>query len=369
MVDDKRTMADDKKTIIMVDDNISNLTIGANVLEGSYNLITLSSGKLLLRALEKRRPELILIDIEMPEMSGFDTIKAVKNNPETSTIPVIFLTAKADSESELKGLSLGALDYITKPFSPPLLLKRIELHLLLQAQKRELREKQQELESFNANLQKMVNEKAKTVTELQNTILGTMANLVESRDCVTGGHIERTQHYLRILLNATLISDEYKDETSNWDIELLLQSAQLHDVGKIAIDDNILRKPGKLTEEEFTKIKEHAEVGKQIIEGIEAKTSNNDFLKQAKILAYTHHEKWNGSGYPNALTGSDIPLQGRLMAIADVYDALVSDRPYKKAMPHEQAVDIIKSESGTHFDPGLVELFLSVADKFINVIE
>jgi putative two-component system response regulator len=315
--------------------------------------MTFNSGERLLKALEKKNTDLILLDVDMPEMNGYEVIRQIKGNKMLSHIPVIFLTAKNDSVSELEGLSLGAVDYITKPFSPPLLLKRIELHL--------------HLEEYNKNLQKMVEEKTKTVLELQNTILGTMANLVECRDDVTGSHIERTQSYLRILINAIYRNDYYKDEVSAWDTELLLQSAQLHDVGKISIDDSILRKPGKLTQEEFEKIKEHTEIGRRIIEGIKLKTSQQAFLEQAKILASTHHEKWDGSGYPNALKGMEIPLQGRLMAIADVYDALISDRPYKKAFTHKQAVEIIKKDSGSHFDPDLVELFLSVSDEFYQV--
>jgi len=356
-----------KKTIIMVDDNITNLTIGYNVLEPHYNVITLSSGALLLKALERKIPDLILLDVDMPEMNGFDTIVLLKEKEEYSDIPVIFLTAKSDTVSELEGLSLGAVDYVTKPFSPPLLLKRIELHLLVQSQKLEVTEQKQELERFNENLQQMVDEKTKTVVELQNTILSTMANLVESRDNVTGGHIERTQSYLRILLNGEWIDKTYWDEVATWDVDLLLQSAQLHDIGKISIDDSILRKPSSLTAEEFEKIKQHTVIGANIIEGIKSKTTQQSFLEQAKILALSHHERWNGSGYPEGLKGEDIPLQGRLMAIADVYDALISDRPYKAAMTHKQAVDAIKNESGTHFDPTLVALFLSVADEFDEV--
>jgi len=363
-----------KQLIIMVDDNVTNLTLGANTLDPYYDVMTLSSGFMLLKALEKKTPDLILLDIEMPEMDGFETIAKVKEKKENANIPIIFLTARVDIDSELEGLSLGARDYITKPFSPPLLLKRIELHLLVESQKNvltsqknELLAQKQVLEKFNENLQAMVDDKTKTVVELQSAILSTLSDLVENRDAVTGGHIERTQNYLRVLLNALCKSDTHKEQVSTWDMELLLQSAQLHDIGKIAIDDHILRKPGKLTHEEFAKIKEHTKIGQRIIEGIEAKTSQQDFLEQAKILAATHHEKWDGSGYHNALKGESIPLQGRLMAIADVYDALISDRPYKKAMSHEEAVNIIKADSGTHFDPSIVELFLSVADEFNKI--
>jgi len=353
-----------RKTIIMVDDDLTNLTIGYNTLEKHYDIITLNSGTRLLKVLEKKIPDLILLDVDMPEMNGYETIVILKNNADYANIPVVFLTAKSDTNSELKGLSLGAVDYITKPFSPPLLVKRIELHLLVESQKNELMEQTLELEKFNKNLQQMVDEKTATVVELQNAILRTIAELVEYRDNITGGHIERTQSYLRILMDALQQTDIYEEEISAWDKELLLQSAQLHDVGKIAIEDSILRKPDKLTPDEFERIKEHTVFGGKVFERIARNTSQQAFLEQAKILAVSHHEKWDGSGYPYGLSGCEIPLQGRLMAIVDVYDALVSDRTYKEKMPHGQAVDIIRKDSGKHFDPALVDIFLGVADEF-----
>ena len=351
-----------KKSIILVDDDPTNLTIGINTLENIYDVVTLNSGARLLKILDRKIPDLILLDVDMPDMDGYETIKIIKKNKALEHIPVIFLTAKTDNDSELEGLSLGAIDYISKPFSPPLLLKRIEVHLLVEKQKRELI-------NFNEHLQEMVNEKTKTVVELQNAVLKTMAELVEFRDDITGAHIERTQKYLRILINALIDSGMYKDEISTWDIELILQSAQLHDVGKIAIEDIILRKPGGLTDDEFEKIKVHALFGYEIIERIKKNTTQHDFLNHAGIMASTHHEKWDGSGYPHALKGEEIPLQGRLMAIADVYDALVSERPYKKAYSHEKAVEIIKKDSGTHFDQVLIDLFLSVSDEFKKIAE
>jgi putative two-component system response regulator len=303
---------------------------------------------------------MIMLDVDMPEMSGQDVIKCLKSNDIYKNIPVIFLTGKNDIESELEGLSLGAIDYIVKPFSPPLLLKRLELHLLVMDQKKELMK-------FNDSLQQMVALKTKTVVELQNAVLMTMAELVECRDDITGGHIERTQRYLNILIDALQKIDLYSDEVSSWDVDLLLQSAQLHDVGKISIADDILLKPGRLTAEEFETIKVHTTFGVRIIDKIKSNTTQQEFLKYARILAGTHHEKWDGTGYPNKLAGEDIPLPGRLMAIADVYDALVSDRPYKKAYEHDEAVDIIKKDSGVYFDPSLVELFLDVADGFHEI--
>ncbi len=346
-----------RRKIMLVDDNITNLNIGKTALNDLYDVFTLPSGQKLLMLLEKLTPDLILLDIEMPEMNGYEVIKIIKSNPQTAAIPVVFLTAKSDIGSELEGLSLGAIDYISKPFSPPLLRKRIEVHLLVEDQKKELKH-------YNDNLQEMVLAKTKTVLELQNAVLKTVAELVEFRDDNTGGHIERTQSYLRILVEEMVVQKLYQSETKGWDIDQLVLSAQLHDVGKISISDSILQKPGKLTAEEFAEMQRHTTYGVNAIRRIERSTTESDFLAHAKVLAATHHEKWDGSGYPIGLAGQEIPLQGRIMAIADVYDALISERPYKPTFSHEMAVDIIREGSGTHFEPALVSLFLSVADEF-----
>jgi len=346
-----------RKIIFLVDDNITNLTMGRNVLAGHYNVATVDSAERLFKMLEKTIPDMILLDVEMPEMNGYDAIKIIKSKKETKNIPIIFLTAKSDSDSELEGLSLGAIDYIIKPFSPPLLLKRIETHLLVESQRNELL-------NYNKNLKNLVEAKTKTVLELQNAILRAMAELVENRDDITGKHVERTQTYLGLLIDAMRESDLHTEEIRDWNIDLVLRSSQLHDVGKIAVKDEILKKNGKLTDEEFAEIKKHPICGEEIIEKIKHNTTEHEFLEHAKIFAATHHEKWDGSGYPKRLKKLEIPLQGRLMAIADVYDALVSDRPYKKAFSHEEAVKIISESSGTHFDPDLVKIFLKVSDKF-----
>ena len=228
----------------------------------------------------------------------------------------------------------------------------------------QLKERQGKLIEWNENLQQTVKEKTQVVVELQNAILETMAGLIDGRDVVTGGHIERTQEYLRILLTAISQDKRHKKEVSTWDLDFVLPSAQLHDVGKISIEDSVLKKPGRLTEEEFEAIKKHTTFGAEVIQKIKHKTSDHAFLEYARIFALSHHEKWNGSGYPNGLKGEEIPLLGRILAIADVYDALVSSRSYKKPFPHEKAVNIIKNDSGTHFDPSIVELFLIVADQF-----
>jgi putative two-component system response regulator len=322
-----------------------------------YNVFTVPSAQKLFQLLAQTLPDLILLDVVMPEISGYEAIGTLKSNPQTADIPVIFLTSRADTTSELEGFSLGAVDYISKPFSPQLLLKRVEVHLLLESQKAELKD-------LNKNLQHLVDEKTGEVLELQNAMLITMANLVEYRDNVTGGHVERTEHFLRLLVEEMLEEGIYRDILDSWDINLFLHSSKLHDVGKIAIKDNILLKPGPLTREEFEEMKKHAVFGETVIEKIQQNAKESIFLTHAKIMAGTHHEKWDGTGYPRGMAGSKIPLQGRLMAFVDVYDALISDRPYKKAFSPEQAVKIISDGCGTQFDPDLTKVFLSASKRF-----
>jgi len=350
-------MKSEKDLVILVDDDPANLRIGNNVLENKYDVATAPSAAKLFSLLKNNNPAIILLDIVMPEMNGYETIKILKSNPQTKDIPVIFLTALNEMEDEIEGLSLGAIDYITKPFKPALLLKHIEMHLMLEKQAAELKD-------FNDNLQRMVDEKTESIIDLQNAMLKTIAELVECRDNITGGHIERTQRGTRILLEAIQKRGIYSEEAKNWKVDLLLRSCQLHDVGKISINDNILKKTEKLNYEEFEDMKKHTVIGEQIIEKIESLARESDFLKYAKIFAASHHEKWDGTGYHRGLKENEIPLLGRIMAIADVYDALISDRSYKKAFSHEEAVRIILEERGKYFDPALVDLFLEVSEDF-----
>jgi len=221
-----------------------------------------------------------------------------------------------------------------------------------------------ELSHINANLHTLVYEKTKKVINLQNAMLTTMSNLVEFRDHNTGGHITRIQDKVKLIVQEIRKQGIYSELTQDWDIYLIVQSASLHDIGKIAISDQILRKQDRLTDEEYEEIKQHATLGLQIIERIEIDSGESDFLNHAKIFAYTHHEKWDGTGYPNGLKGEEIPLQGRIMAIADVYDAITSERSYKKALPHEEAMRVIVEGKGTHFDPVLVDVFCKISEKF-----
>jgi putative two-component system response regulator len=349
-----------RKKVILVDDNLANLTAGKQMLKDSYEVYAIPSAAKLFEFLEHVAPDIVLLDIEMPVMNGYETIEILKADSRFAEIPVVFLTAKSDEESELEGLRLGAIDYVSKPFSAPLLLKRIENHMLMAEQKRELK-------NFNENLQLLVFEKSMQVIELQNAVLSTVAEMVEFRDQNTGGHVDRTQAYLKLLLDQMIRDRVYEAETKDWDLAFLLPSAQLHDVGKISISDSILDKPGKLTDEEFETMKAHTTIGVNAIRRIKENTSENDFLYHAEIFAGSHHEKWDGSGYPHGLASADIPLQGRLMAIADVYDALISPRPYKGPMSTVTARDIIADGSGKHFDPALVEVFLKVEEGFATI--
>ena len=339
----------EKSSVLIVDDESANILALTRILIPEYKVRAAINGRDAVKTAEKHLPDIILLDVVMPEMDGYAVIDELKKSEITKDIPVIFLTAMNDYESEMKGLSYGAVDYIFKPFSQNLLLKRVETHL--------------RLKSYSSGLEKMVAEKTQTVCELQDAILETFAELVERRDSITGGHIQRTQNYLRSLLSFLLQNNIYTEELLLWDIELFVMSSQLHDVGKISIRDDILMKPGKLTDEEFEIMKSHASFGREIIESIESKTRENSFLKHAKLLAGSHHEKWDGSGYPLGLKGNEIPLQGRLMAIVDVYDALTNDRPYKKAFTHEEALSIIKNGNGTHFDPLLAEVFIAEVES------
>jgi putative two-component system response regulator len=341
------------KTIFVVDDNDINLSMAREALKGQYRVMTMPSADKMFAMMEKIMPDIILLDIEMPEMDGFEALQRLKEtNPE---LPVIFLTSMKDSAVEVRGFEMGVIDFITKPFSPPVLQNRIKTHLDVDGI---IRERTLELHNKTIQLQ-----------ELQNSLVFVLADMVENRDKGTGGHIERTAEYLQALIDELLARNIHTKELNEMDVDLLISSARLHDVGKIVVSDAILNKPGKLTNEEFTEMKKHAEEGERIIDQIVMRTNYvEEFLNSAKLFAGTHHERWDGKGYPRGLAGDDIPLQGRLMAIADVYDALVSERPYKKAFPADKAVEIIMENAGTQFDPVIADVFYSARDKFETIM-
>jgi len=330
------------KTIFVVDDSDTNLSMAEAVLEDQYRVMTMPSASKMFTLLEKVTPDLILLDIEMPEMDGFETIQKLKFESLWSDIPVVFLTGRNDPEVEARGLEAGAVDFVTKPFSAPVLLNRIQTHL---------------------NIDEIIRERTFQLHRLQNSIIAVLADMVENRDKGTGGHIERTSKYIKILIEAMKDRGLYADEIRGWDVEKVISSARMHDLGKISITDVIVNKPGKLTEAEYEVMKSHAEEGERIIDEIIARTGEGDFLRNAKLFAGTHHERWDGKGYPRGLKEVDIPLQGRIMAIVDVYDALVSERPYKKAFSDDEAISIIMQNSGSHFDPKIADIFFEAKDK------
>ncbi|MDR1668757.1 MAG: response regulator [Oscillospiraceae bacterium] len=331
------------KTIFLVDDSDISLSQGEEALEAHFKVMTLPSAAKMFSLMEKMLPDLILLDIEMPDQNGFETMRLLKAHDIYAGIPVIFVTGRSDETAEALGFELGAIDFITKPFSPPILVNRVKAHL---------------------STDEKVRERTAQLWRLKNGIISVLADLVEDRDVTTGGHIERTATYIRILLNEMLEHKVYDGDIRGWDLETVISSSRLHDVGKIRITDMILNKPGKLTSEEFDIIKTHTSEGEHIIDQISMRTGDELFLRQARKFAGYHHEKWNGSGYPYRLAGEDIPLQGRIMAVADVYDALVSERPYKKPFSHEESVDIIMKDAGTHFDPHIAEVFFNARNQF-----
>ncbi|MCL2809590.1 MAG: response regulator [Treponema sp.] len=329
------------KTIFVVDDSDTNLSMAEAVLEDQYRVMTMPSAAKMFSLLEKIVPDLILLDIEMPEMDGFQALNQLKEKGRWSEIPVMFLTGRTDADVEARGLEMGAIDFVTKPFSAPVLLNRIRNHLYID---------------------EIVRERTAQLHRLQNSIVSVLADMVENRDKGTGGHIERTSIYIKILINEMKERGVYSDEIQSWDVEKMISSARMHDLGKISITDAIVNKPGKLTDSEYETMKKHAEEGERIINEIILRTGEGEFLRNAKLFAGTHHERWDGKGYPRGLKGNNIPLQGRIMAIVDVYDALISERPYKRAFSNEEALDIIIQNSGTHFDPKIVEIFIDAKE-------
>jgi putative two-component system response regulator len=344
----------------MVDDNKANLAVGKAILDDFYDVYALPSAEKLFQFLTHVTPDLILLDIEMPGMDGFEALTILKGDKQHMDIPVIFVTAKSSEEDEYDGLALGAIDYVTKPFSATLLLKRIENHLLIEQQKAKLQD-------YSDNLLKMVQKKTQQVFGLQNAIISTVAEMLEFRDNETGWHVHRTQSYMKMLIERMIEDGIYADELLTWDLDIVLPASQLHDVGKIAISDTILNKPGKLTPEEFEIMKTHTTKGVEAIARMEEYGYFGDFLEYAKTIAGTHHEKWDGSGYPYGYKGKDIPLEGRIMAIADVYDALISNRSYKKAFTAKKSNEIIIEGSGTHFDPAIVGAFKHLTSEFEQI--
>ncbi len=343
-------------TVLVVDDTPANLSLMNDLLASHCRVKVAASGARALKiAASDTPPDLILLDVMMPEMDGYEVCRLLKANPATRHIPVIFLTARADTQDEQRGFELGAVDYITKPISPPIVMARVRTNLTVKATADFLRDK-------NLFLEQEVQRRTLELQDIQDVTILTMASLAETRDNETGNHIIRTQHYVRALALRLQGHARFAGYLTDRMVELLYKSAPLHDIGKVGIPDRILLKPGKLEAHEFEIMKTHTTQGKEAIESAERRLGKTvPFLVCAKEIAYSHQEKWDGSGYPLGLAGDDIPIAARLMAIADVYDALISRRVYKPAFTHDVAMGIIEEGRGSHFDPDMVDAFLEIA--------
>ncbi len=351
-----------KPTILVVDDAPDNLSLISELLRDRYKLKVANNGEKALKiAHAESKPDLILLDVMMPGLSGFEVCQRLKGDPTTRHIPIIFLTAMSGSDDEKKGLELGASDYITKPISPPILMARVRTQLENKAAADFLRDQ-------NAYLENEVMQRTKQIMAIQDVTILSMASLAETRDTDTGNHIRRTQYYVLILAKKLQSHPRFSHYLTDQSLHILFKSAPLHDIGKVGIPDRILLKPGRLTPEEFEIMKTHTVLGRDALANAEKSLGVSvEFLKTAIEIAYSHQEKWDGSGYPEGLAGDDIPISARLMALADVYDALISRRIYKEGMPHEKAYAIIAEESGFHLDPDVVAAFLEIHEQFAEI--
>lgn len=348
--------------LLIVDDVNENLHALMNILREDYAIAAATNGEKAL-ALARRAPppDLILLDVVMPGMDGYEVCRRLKADAATRDIPVIFLTARTDEEDERHGLELGAVDYIAKPISAPIVQARVKTHLSLKATADFLRDKADFLEQEVAK-------RTDEVTAIQDVTILALASLAETRDSDTGNHIRRTQHYVKALACKLSTHPRFAARLTDKAIATLFKSAPLHDIGKVGIPDRILLKPGRFTPEEFEIMKTHTTLGREALEHAErALGMRVGFLTVAKEIAYSHQEKWDGSGYPEGRAGEDIPLSARLMAVADVYDALISRRVYKEGMSPDAAAAIIAEGRGRHFDPDIVDAFLAVRDEFRGI--
>jgi putative two-component system response regulator len=354
-------MKETTPVVLVVDDSPDNLALANALLKPYYQVRLATSGEAALQIAQTEPPDLILLDVMMPGMNGYETCSQLKANAALRQIPVIFLTALGDVSDAEQGFALGAVDYIVKPFTPSLLLARVKTHLKLKRAQAALHERNEQLEV----------EIAKRVTEiglLQHVAIMALASLAETRDCETEAHIQRTTQYVRELVLYLQSQATFSDLLTPENVELMVKSAPLHDIGKVGIPDMILWKPAMLNDEEFELVKRHPAIGRRAIEGAERLLATPEsFLRFAKEMTYFHHERWDGTGYPDALCGGAIPVSARLMALADVYDALISRRVYKKPIAHADAIRIIQSEAGKHFDPVIVAAFLALEERFRDI--
>jgi putative two-component system response regulator len=348
-----------RATILVVDDTPGILSLMNSLLGDDYKVKIANGGEKALKIVASDSPpDLILLDIMMPGLDGYEVCRRLKHDPKTMNIPVIFFSGMSEMEDEKKGLELGAVDYITKPISPPIVMARIKNHLALNAMHNFLRDKNDFLESEVAK-------RTREVMAIQDVTILVLASLAETRDSETGRHIRRTQFYVKALAEKLRDHPRFAWFLTDANINMLYKSAPLHDIGKVGISDRILLKPGRLDPHEFEIMKTHTTLGYDAIEHAEKLLGTNvEFLSCAKTIALSHQEKWDGTGYPQGLAGDDIPIAARLMAVADVYDALISRRVYKEAMSHERAVQIMIENRGTHFDADMIDAFVEIQDEF-----
>lgn len=343
-----------KKVVLVVDDDKANLMIAQKLLIEEYRVAIVNSGELAFKYLEKNEPDLILLDIQMPGMDGFEVMKRIQES-RWKGIPVIFLTADRSEETEEACFKMGAVDYIGKPFVPAIMLQRVRRTI--------------ELEDYKKNLEHMVEQQLERITRLQQGIIISMANLIESRDGTTGEHVKRTSAYADLLARKLAEKGIYQEELTPQYMDYLRRAAPMHDIGKITVNDMILQKPGALTTEEYQMMKQHTSEGGRLIRENMGDIIDQEFVGVACDMALYHHEKWNGTGYPKALKGRQIPLSARILAIADVFDALVSKRQYKESMTLKEAFEIMKKERGVSFEPEILDVFLALEEELQALME
>jgi putative two-component system response regulator len=359
------------ESILIVDDNENIRGLLKNVLrfEG-YETASATNGKEALEMLATdQKPDLILMDIEMPVMDGYQTCKEIRDNKEYSSIPIIVLTAVYNKNVIKKVLTIGANDYIAKPFEPEELLARISSHIRIKGLMKERDWLYNQAMEYNIRLEQEVKERTWEIEDTQDATIIGFAKLAEYRDPETGLHLERIREYCKLVAEELMTNEKYKDLINKKYIDSIYKSSPLHDIGKVGIPDSILLKPGKLTQEEFEIMKQHSMIGGDAISEAEKRLRNKrlSFLAMGKVIAYYHHEKFDGTGYPQGLKGDKIPLSARIMALADVYDALISKRVYKEAWSHEATGEVIIKDSGRHFDPDVVDAFLKLKDEFLKI--
>ena len=346
---------------MIVDDVAVNLELLAALLKKrGYELRPVPSGKLALLAARADPPDLILLDMNMPEMNGDEVCRRLKADAALKDIPVLFISAMTEVADKVKAFSVGAVDYVTKPFQFDEVFARVETHL-------RLRRLQLEVEKYNLHLEDLVKEKVAEISRSQLATIVALAKLAESRDDITGAHIERTQIFCKVLAEKLREKPDYAGSIDEIFIDNIYQASALHDIGKVGIPDHILLKPARLLPEEFAIMKMHTLIGASTLQNAYEQYPQNDLLKMGMAIARSHHERWDGSGYPDGLAGEQIPLAARIMAIADVYDALRSNRPYKTAFTHEASLKHILDGSGRHFDPAMLKVFMAVESEFAEI--